>query len=170
MQETQTKIYYSHLQIKMEKTLLAATENGLCWAGSFNEDFHDMQAWLSKKFHSFTLEENQAIMEPYINQFEEYFTGERDVFDIALDLQGTPFQLAVWESLLKIPYGETRTYTEIAENIGNPKSIRAVGTAIGRNPALVVVPCHRVINKNGELGGFRGGIDLKRSLLELESV
>lgn len=162
------KIYYDRLVINNETTFLAATENGLAWAGGFNENYEDMENWFKKKIAYFTLENNQDILQSYVRQFEEYFQGKREQFDFSLNLHGTPFQQSVWETLCNIPYGETRTYTEIAESIGNPKSIRAVGTAIGRNPVLITVPCHRVINKNGGLGGFRGGLDLKKTLLQLE--
>lgn len=169
MQTKETKIYYSPLQINRETTLLAASEHGLLWAGAFNEDMTHLQAWLDRKFKIYSLEENHEKLKPYIIQFGEYFRGERESFDFPLDLQGTPFQQAVWKSLLRIPYGQTATYTDIAASIGNPKSIRAVGTAIGKNPILYAIPCHRVINKNGKLGGFRGGLPLKQNLLQLEN-
>ena len=85
-----------------------------------------------------------------------------------MDLHGTPFQMAVWEALRKIPFGVTVSYTDIAERIGKPSSVRAVGTAIGANPVLITVPCHRVIAKSGKLTGYRGGLDMKEQLLGLE--
>jgi O-6-methylguanine DNA methyltransferase len=102
-------------------------------------------------------------------QLEEYFAGSRRVFDLPLDLQGTAFQLRVWNALLQIPYGETRSYAEIARAVGAPKAVRAVGAANGANPVGIIVPCHRVIGSNGGLTGFGGGLDLKRRLLALES-
>ena len=148
----------------------AATEKGLCWAGGFNEDEDDMYSWLLRLYpdRSFSTDEEKLRM--YTNAFTNYFSGESKTFDIPLDLQGTPFQLAVWDALQRIPYGETKTYSAIADSIGNPKSVRAVGTAIGRNPVLIAVPCHRVIQKNGTLGGFRAGLQLKEALLNLEQV
>ena len=162
------KVYFDMLEVNNETSILAATEAGLSWAGGFNEDFADMENWFKKRISDFTLEHNQEILQPYKSQFIAYFEGELKSFDFSLDLHGTPFQLAVWKMLGNIPYGETRTYSDIADCIGNPKSIRAVGTAIGRNPVLIAVPCHRVINKNGGLGGFRGGLQLKQYLLDLE--
>jgi methylated-DNA-[protein]-cysteine S-methyltransferase len=103
-------------------------------------------------------------------QLGEYFAGERTHFDLPLAPSGTPFQRAVWEALRTIPHGETRSYAEIALQIGNPKGVRAVGLANGRNPISIVVPCHRVIGKNGTLTGYGGGLDRKRTLLELEGV
>ena len=103
-------------------------------------------------------------------QLGEYFAGSRKVFEVALDSRGTEFQRSVWRELSRIPFGVTRSYAEIAERIGKPKSVRAVGAANGSNPISVIVPCHRVIGANGSLTGFGGGLDLKRSLLEFEGV
>lgn len=101
-------------------------------------------------------------------QLGEYFAGRRKSFTIPLDLRGTPFQRNVWESLLAIPFGETRKYGELARQLGNPQAARAVGAATGKNPVSIVVPCHRVIGATGELTGFAGGLDAKRRLLALE--
>jgi methylated-DNA-[protein]-cysteine S-methyltransferase len=103
-------------------------------------------------------------------QLDEYFAGSRTSFDIALQLQGTPFQRAVWAQLRDIPYGETISYGELARRVGNPKASRAVGLANGRNPIAVIVPCHRVIAADGTLGGYGGGPERKTHLLELERV
>lgn len=101
-------------------------------------------------------------------QLREYFDGRRKAFDLPLSLHGTAFQLAVWKALRAIPYGETRSYGQIAESIGSPKACRAVGMANNRNPVAIVVPCHRVIGRDGGLTGYAGGLDVKRYLLELE--
>ena len=101
-------------------------------------------------------------------QLEEYFDGRRKEFDIPIKLRGTEFQKKVWNELLKIPYGVTVSYKDIAIKIGNPKACRAVGMANHNNPILIIVPCHRVINENNKLGGYALGLDLKRKLLELE--
>jgi methylated-DNA-[protein]-cysteine S-methyltransferase len=98
----------------------------------------------------------------------EYFAGERKSFDLPLDMRGTPFQKNVWEALLAIPFGETRSYGQLARQLGNPQSTRAVGAANGRNPISIIVPCHRVIGASGKLTGFAGGLDVKARLLELE--
>lgn len=103
-----------------------------------------------------------------VEQLEDYFAGERQDFDLRLVLEGTAFQHRVWEALRTIPYGETRSYGEIAEQIGSPAAFRAVGLANGHNPIAVIVPCHRVIGANGSLTGFGGGLDRKRTLLNLE--
>jgi methylated-DNA-[protein]-cysteine S-methyltransferase len=105
-----------------------------------------------------------------IKQLGEYFSGKRKTFDLPLDLQGTAFQLSAWAALLKIPFGETRSYAEQAAIIDNPKAVRAIGLANGKNPISIIVPCHRVIGKNGTLTGYGGGLGRKRFLLELEKV
>lgn len=103
-----------------------------------------------------------------VEQLDAYFAGELTDFDVELDLRGTEFQRRVWNALLTIPYGETRSYGEIAEQIGAPGSARAVGFANGHNPIAIVVPCHRVIGASGSLTGYGGGLDRKRTLLGLE--
>jgi methylated-DNA-[protein]-cysteine S-methyltransferase len=103
-------------------------------------------------------------------QLGEYFAGSRAAFDLPLDARGTEFQRAVWAELSRIPFGVTRSYGEIAERIGRPKSVRAVGAANGANPIAVIVPCHRVIGADGTLTGFGGGLPLKKKLLALEGV
>jgi methylated-DNA-[protein]-cysteine S-methyltransferase len=101
-------------------------------------------------------------------QVKEYFAGKRKQFKLPLAMRGTEFQMAVWQALQKIPYGETRSYKEIAANIGRPKAVRAVGMANNRNPISIIVPCHRVIGHDGKLVGYGGGLPLKQHLLELE--
>jgi O-6-methylguanine DNA methyltransferase len=116
------------------------------------------------------LRESKSRLSPYLNELDEYFAGERREFSMPLDLRGTPFQLACWRALTAIPYGETRTYADIARDIGHPKAFRAVGMANNRNPVAIVVPCHRVIATGGSLCGYGGGLDVKRQLLDLEQA
>ncbi|EOR05712.1 methylated-DNA--[protein]-cysteine S-methyltransferase [Acinetobacter genomosp. 15BJ] len=101
-------------------------------------------------------------------QLEQYFAGQRQQFDLPLDFQGTAFQQQVWQALLSIPYGETRSYKDIAVQLGNEKAVRAVGAANGKNPISIIAPCHRVIGSSGALVGFAGGLDKKQILLSLE--
>ena len=103
-------------------------------------------------------------------QMQEYFQGERRVFDLPLKPQGTEFQRRVWSALLDIPYGETRSYKDLAIKIQNPKAFRAVGMANNKNPLPIVIPCHRVIGSNQKLIGYRGGLDIKKKLLDLEQT
>ena len=104
-----------------------------------------------------------------ILQLQAYFRGELKEFDLPLAMEGTEFQLRVWNALRAIPYGETISYAQLAERIGNPKAVRAVGLANGSNPIPIIVPCHRVIGSNGSLTGFGGGLSTKKKLLELEN-
>jgi methylated-DNA-[protein]-cysteine S-methyltransferase len=110
---------------------------------------------------------NPVLLET-ARQLRAYFAGKAAAFDLPLDLAGTDFEKRVWHELLTIPYGETRTYAQIAAALGSPKAVRAVGAANGANPIPIVVPCHRVIGSNGKLVGYGGGLDLKRRLLDLE--
>ena len=103
-------------------------------------------------------------------QLSEYLKGERKTFDLPLNPKGTDFQKRVWRALCDIPYGETRSYKQIAEAIGNPKAVRAVGMANNRNPITIVVPCHRVIGADGKLVGYGGGLEMKEFLLRLETI
>jgi O-6-methylguanine DNA methyltransferase len=114
--------------------------------------------------------ESPQVLRPYANELEEYFAGKRRQFTFPLDLRGTDFQQACWQALLGIPYGETRTYADIARAVGKPNAFRAVGMANNRNPIAIVVPCHRVIASDGTLCGYGGGLDVKRKLLELEGA
>ncbi len=102
-------------------------------------------------------------------QLNEYFAGQRQIFDLPLDFEGTEFQQKVWQALLTIPFGETRSYKQIAEQIGNVKAVRAVGAANGKNPISIIAPCHRVVGANGKLVGFAGGLENKDVLLKLEA-
>jgi methylated-DNA-[protein]-cysteine S-methyltransferase len=111
---------------------------------------------------------DEGGFEKVVEQIDAYFAGERTEFDIALRMEGTDFQRRVWTALLGIPYGETASYGEIAEEIGRPTASRAVGMANGRNPLAIIVPCHRVIGSSGALVGYGGGLDRKQTLLDLE--
>lgn len=114
------------------------------------------------------LEKETSLLEETHGQLAGYLSGEREEFMIPLDPSGTPFQRTVWKCLLTIPYGQTRSYGEIARNIRSPLAARAVGMANNRNPIAILIPCHRVIGANGKLVGYAGGLDIKKSLLDLE--
>jgi len=115
------------------------------------------------------IEQETALIKEAYQQLSEYLKGERQMFDLPLNPRGTDFQKRVWQALCDIPYGETRSYKQIAEAIGNPKAVRAVGMANNRNPITIVVPCHRVIGADGKLVGYGGGLEMKEFLLRLES-
>jgi len=114
------------------------------------------------------IDSNLPILVETEKQINQYFAGDRQIFDIPLKPNGTNFQLSVWNVLKKIPYGKTISYQELAHNVGNNNASRAVGNANGKNPIPIIIPCHRVIRKNGKLGSFGGGINIKKKLLELE--
>jgi methylated-DNA-[protein]-cysteine S-methyltransferase len=147
---------------------IAATSKGLCYLGPQNKPFEELAGWANRHFPYSTLIQDDDKLQPNAAQLMEFLEGKRAEFNLALDMRGTPFQLAVWNALNAIPYGQTRSYSDIANDIRKPSSVRAVGTAIGVNPILIIVPCHRVIGKNGSLTGYRGGLDMKTKLLQLE--
>lgn len=127
------------------------------------------------QFPPFSEEDSRAneanpLLREAARELRDYFAGILRVFRTPLDLRGTDFQLSVWNELRKIPYGETRSYAQIAEAIGKPRAVRAVGAANGSNPVAIVVPCHRVIGLNGRLTGYGGGLPMKKRLLELEGA
>jgi O-6-methylguanine DNA methyltransferase len=114
------------------------------------------------------LVQSDKMLEPYRRELEKYFAGELRDFTVPLDLRGTDFQMRCWHALLKIPYGQTRTYADQARAVGQPKAFRAVGMANHDNPIAIIVPCHRVVASDGTLGGYGGGLALKQKLLDLE--
>ena len=114
------------------------------------------------------IEQETPLIKDALLQLSEYLRGERKKFDIPFRMRGTEFQIQVWKVLQNIPYGETRSYKQVAEAIGNPKAVRAIGMANNRNPLLIVIPCHRVIGKDGSLVGYGEGIEMKEFLLRLE--
>ena len=120
------------------------------------------------KLGTMTRDDNHSLLLDTEHQLQEYFTGKRANFTLALDFNGTEFQKKVWDALLTIPFGETRSYADIARQIGNPKAVRAVGAANGRNPISIIAPCHRVIGASGKLTGFAGGLEAKACLLAIE--
>lgn len=162
------KVYWTAFQYENWLLNIAATDRGLCFLSLPNESFEKMIHWIDLHIPNAILEENGEKMKLYTNQFKHYFQGNRFEFTLPLDLRGTPFQLSVWHAMLQIAHGQTQSYSELASLIRNPRAVRAVGAAIGANPVLIAVPCHRVIGKNGALTGYRGGMEAKRKLLLLE--
>ncbi|WP_338066296.1 methylated-DNA--[protein]-cysteine S-methyltransferase [Paenibacillus montanisoli] len=149
---------------------MAAADDGLCYVGSPDAPFDETETWCKKHYPGCTLERDDERMAAYGRQLRDYLGGKLTWFDVPLSVRGTPFQQSVWEALKRIPHGQTCSYSDIALQIGKPSAVRAVGTAIGANPVLIVVPCHRVVGKNGSLTGFRGGMKAKEQLLRLEGV
>lgn len=149
------------MESKIGTLYLVASEKGLC-AVFWDKQDSPLATALDK-----SLPEHQVLAQAEW-EITEYLDGKRQTFEVPLDIQGTDFQKKVWQQLLKIPYGQTLSYLELAKQIRNEKSARAVGTANGRNPLCVVIPCHRVIASNGTLGGYSGGLEIKSKLLDLE--
>lgn len=148
---------------------VAKTTKGLCYVGSPGQSYTELENWVQKRFPQSILLENEEALHPYLEELNEYFAGIRRTFSLPVDVHGTAFQLAIWEALNQIPYGRTSSYSDIAKVIQKPTAVRAVGTAIGANPVLITVPCHRVIGKNGSITGYRGGVEMKEFLLQLEA-
>jgi methylated-DNA-[protein]-cysteine S-methyltransferase len=155
-------MYYSYMDSPVGRLLLAGDGSGLrliSFPGGRTKR-EALPAW----------REDAGPFAEAVRQLNAYFAGELTDFDLALAPLGTPFQLSVWRALQRIPYGETRSYGELARAIGRPKASRAVGAANGSNPLPIVIPCHRVIGSTGKLTGFGGGLDTKAALLALEGV
>jgi O-6-methylguanine DNA methyltransferase len=156
--------YYTQIESLLGRLGIAVSDKGLVAlefdAGQFPRQKDKTLAWQS----------SPAKTQFYTDQLQQYFAGTRRRFTCPLDLRGTPFQLKCWRALLDIPYGETRTYADIARAVGCPHGYRAVGLANNRNPVAIVVPCHRVIASDGTLCGYGGGLEVKRKLLELEGA
>ena len=162
-----TTIYYSSLASELLGTVfVASTERGVC-----RIDFHIAEkAFLTqlRRQVSGEIVKDDRPNQKVLSQLRKYLEGKLKKFDCPLDMEGTAFQKKVWAALQKIPYGKTRSYADIARTISHPKAFRAVGNANGSNPIPIIVPCHRVIESNGGLGGYGSGIGLKKRLLEFE--
>jgi methylated-DNA-[protein]-cysteine S-methyltransferase len=154
------KIAYCHLESPLGTLLLASADAGLC---EINFPANGKPARADSEWQ----EDASALREP-IRELRAYFCGELEGFDLPLAPVGTAFQHKVWDELLNIPYGETISYGELANRIGNPNASRAVGLANGSNPIPIIIPCHRVIGSNGKLTGYGGGLPIKEKLLALE--
>jgi O-6-methylguanine DNA methyltransferase len=146
------------------------TAKGLSRLTFPTEPFSSCSEWVKRWEPQAVQIKDEARLRPLVEQLTAYFEGTLHNFDIPLDMRGTTFQLEVWAALLNIAYGEIRSYMQIANLLGNPLAVRAVGTANGSNPVPIIVPCHRVIGSNGNLIGYGGGLDLKKKLLQLEGA
>lgn len=153
---------HAMLESPIGELAVVASDLGVCgilWQGERPEDCGLV-----------SVEGSSPVLHKAIAQLREYFAGRRREFDLPLDFRGTAFQQQVWRALLTIPFGQTRSYGQMAAQIGRPQASRAVGAANGRNPIPIIVPCHRVIGASGSLTGFGGGLDIKVRLLALEGV
>jgi O-6-methylguanine DNA methyltransferase len=162
------RVFTTTVETAIGTLRLLATEHGLAYLALPRAGGRGLAGWLAREAPHARREEAFAPHRDAARQLVEYAAGKRTSFELALDLRGTPFQLAVWSWLQTIPYGETRSYADGARAVGRPGAVRAVGTANGANPLPIIVPCHRVIRSGGKLGGYGGGLDLKRRLLAME--
>ena len=168
------KIMWTPLELDGLPWIVLATEKGVSRIIMPNETLQDWEGWIARVAPGIELiEDEQTINHTGITEWlTSYFAGEKVAFkaDIPLDLIGTAFQQQVWTELGRVPYGETRTYGDVASAIGRPSAVRAVGAANGANPIPILLPCHRIIGANRKLTGFRGGLDMKRRLLDIEQI
>jgi O-6-methylguanine DNA methyltransferase len=160
-------IYYSwFISPFLRKVFVASTENGVCMVDFLKPEKTFLKELRERFFGKIVRDDRKN--RNVLNQLKEYLNGELRRFDCKVDFRGTPFQKKVWSALASIPYGRTRSYGDIAQTIGHPKACRAVGNANGRNSIPLIIPCHRVIESNGGLGGFGHGIKVKKRLLDFE--
>lgn len=167
-------MYWSEMESPIGPLVLLATDTGLCHIdfGSYAAREAPLRQWADRWRPDggapWAAEPEHPVIREATGELKRYFAGELEVFSVKLDLRGTPFQTRVWQALLDVPFGEVRSYKHIAEAIGQPKAVRAVGGANNRNPLPLIVPCHRIIGASGELVGYGGGMEIKTFLLQLE--
>jgi AraC family transcriptional regulator, regulatory protein of adaptative response / methylated-DNA-[protein]-cysteine methyltransferase len=161
------KIRYAIVATPLGRMLAAVTERGLC-AVRFAETAGELERDLRQEFHAAEVHRDDKALREYVEPLLAAIRGEKTSIDLPLDIRATGFQRKVWETLKKIPSGETRSYTDVAREIGEPSAVRAVARACASNPVAVAVPCHRVVRSDGELAGYRWGIERKKKLLERE--
>ncbi len=163
------KVYYSFFDTSLlGKVFVASTERGVCMVDFLKSEKTFLKK-LSDKFPGKLIRDDQKNRN-VLDQLKKYLKGDLKRFDCKLDLKGTSFQKKVWTALSRIPYGQTRSYKEVAQAIGHPKAFRAVGNSNGQNSIPLIIPCHRVIESNGGLGGFGHGVKVKRLLLDFEKA
>jgi len=165
--ENQMHIQYTLVDCPLGRLLVAATQKGVC-AVSLGSQDTDLLERLRAEYPAAEIQPAPSGMNREVRALLDYLAGLQPRLDLPLDVRATAFQLRVWEELRRIPYGETRTYTQVAEAIGQPKAVRAVANACANNPAALVTPCHRVIRSDGSLGGYRWGLERKQALLAAE--
>jgi AraC family transcriptional regulator of adaptative response/methylated-DNA-[protein]-cysteine methyltransferase len=162
------RVHYASAPTSLGLVLVATTDKGICKI-AFGDDEAPLVDGLRKEFASAELIADPARLAPFIEQIDAYLHGRRQRFDLPLDIAATAFQQRVWEALRRIPYGETRSYSQIAEAVGSPRAVRAVASACASNPVALAIPCHRVVQKGGALAGYRWGVARKAMLLDAEA-
>lgn len=163
------KLYVSRIETPLSPVILAATERNLVFVQFAPSSESRLVRRLKEKFPDRRIIEGEnKLLSGVLKELKKYFEGKLKSFSIPLDPKGTPFQKRIWQALSNIPYGETRTYGEIGVRLGVPKASRAVGRACNQNPIAIIIPCHRVVGKDGKLTGYSAGLEKKRWLLEFE--
>ena len=162
-----TTIGYAVTDCPLGRLLMAATSRGVC-AVILGDDDAELAEWLTEEFPAATITRDDAGLRPWLTEILAHLGGQSPHLELPLDVQATAFQLKVWQKLREIPYGATKTYSKIASELGQPTAARAVARACATNPASIVIPCHRVVRADGDLGGYRWGLSRKRKLLEGE--
>jgi methylated-DNA-[protein]-cysteine S-methyltransferase len=158
------QFYFKDMKSPVGTLMLVASDKGL--AAILWEKNNPERKWMEVLFE----DKKHPVLIQAENQLKEYFSGKRKKFELKLDWHGTDFQKKVWKALLSIPYGKTASYADIAKKVGTPKAVRAVGSANAKNPVCIIAPCHRVITSSGALGGYSGGLENKKLLLDLEKT
>lgn len=161
------KIRYVINDSPFGRLLVGATEQGICMVSLGDED-HSLVGALHRKFPEAEIEEDQTGLKKTVGIILDYLSSRRTHLDLPVDIRTTAFRIKIYEALKAIPYGKTCSYEEIAQAVGSPKAVRAVGSACADNPVALVIPCHRVVRKDGSLGGYRWGLSRKKKLLEME--
>jgi O-6-methylguanine DNA methyltransferase len=163
-------LYYSRTESPLGELYVGVSARGMVLLDLHGGEFLRNPGFNGRANSKVQWIESDDKTAPYVRELKEYFAGRRKEFSFPLDLRGTEFQKRCWQALLNIPYGTTRSYAEIAREVGSPRSFRAVGQANHHNPVAIVVPCHRVITSDGKLGGYGGGLAMKEKLLRLEGA
>ena len=165
---TGVTVQYAIVPSPLGRMLVAATPRGMC-AVRFGDTASELESELRAEFHAATLVRDEAALQRYTKPLLASLRGESVTIELPLDVRATAFQMKVWEKLREIPAGETRSYSEVAQGIGDPKAVRAVARACASNPVALAVPCHRVVRSDGELAGYRWGVQRKKKLLKMEA-
>jgi len=165
-----TTIHTARFESPLGELLVATSARGLCYVGLPRASGRGLSGWHKRHAPESRVTKGYEPNREAIKQLNDFLDGKRQAFDLPLDLRATPFQLEVYEIVRAIPYGESLAYADVAERIGRPAAVRAVGAANGANPIPLVIPCHRVVAKSGQLQGYAGGLDMKAKLLAMEST
>ncbi len=164
-----TRIAFAVVPCALGRLLVAATERGICRIG-IGDDAPALERGLRAEFPAATIARDDDTLRSWVAEITAHLDGRQTHLDLPIDVRATAFQRRVWEALRKIPYGSTRSYSQVARAVGNPKATRAVARACATNPVAIVVPCHRVVREDGDLGGYRWGVERKRALLKQEAA